>query len=234
MDASTHWFRVALALSLGPAISNGFARFCYALVLPSMQASLNWSYTEAGALHGANALGYLLGAVSAPAFMRRFGAKRVFRDTIFVTTASLLVMALASRYDVFLALRFVGGVSSALTFIAGGVLAATLTDDPRRSSAALAIYFSGIGFAMFLSGLVLPAFFAIAGDGAWAFAWLGLGLAALVAAFTAAWGASKVAPNAGSAVGARAAVPWRRLVPIVLCYFSFGLGHVGYMTFIVA
>lgn len=35
---------VILALALGPAVSNGFARFGYGLILPAMRIDLDWSY----------------------------------------------------------------------------------------------------------------------------------------------------------------------------------------------
>ena len=64
--------RLALALSLGAAVSLGITRFAYALLLPAMRADLGWSYTLAGAMNTANALGYLLGALATPWLMRRF------------------------------------------------------------------------------------------------------------------------------------------------------------------
>jgi uncharacterized membrane protein len=41
--------RLALALSLGAAVSLGVTRFAYGLLLPPMRADLQWSYTLAGA-----------------------------------------------------------------------------------------------------------------------------------------------------------------------------------------
>ena len=57
---------MAFALSLGAAISLGMARFSYGLLLPPMRDDLAWSYTLAGAMNTANALGYLLGAMALP------------------------------------------------------------------------------------------------------------------------------------------------------------------------
>src|SRR5687767_8761626 len=69
--------RLALALSMGAAVSLGITRFSYALLLPPMRADLGWSYTLAGAMNTANAAGYLLGALMTPALMRRFGPVRL-------------------------------------------------------------------------------------------------------------------------------------------------------------
>src|SRR5690606_2593566 len=54
---------VPWALSGGAAVSVGFARFGYALILPAMQTDLHLNYAEAGWLNTANSLGYLLGAL---------------------------------------------------------------------------------------------------------------------------------------------------------------------------
>ncbi|MGH9054723.1 MAG: YbfB/YjiJ family MFS transporter [Acidimicrobiales bacterium] len=53
----------AAGLALGPAVALGLARFAYALLLPAMRTDLHWSYTQAGALNTANALGYFAGAI---------------------------------------------------------------------------------------------------------------------------------------------------------------------------
>ena len=79
-----------LALSRGGAVALGFARFAYALLLPVMRADLGWSFTLAGAMNAANALGYLLGALTATSLTARWGLKRVFLGGLMLTAASLL------------------------------------------------------------------------------------------------------------------------------------------------
>ena len=54
---------LASALALAAAVSLGFARFSYALLLPPMRAELHWNYFTAGAMNTANAAGYLLGEI---------------------------------------------------------------------------------------------------------------------------------------------------------------------------
>ena len=51
----------ALGLAAGPASAFAFARFAYAVLLPPMQADLDWSYATAALLNTTNAAGYLLG-----------------------------------------------------------------------------------------------------------------------------------------------------------------------------
>lgn len=229
-----HWLALALALALGPAIVNGFSRFCYALVLPSMQAALGWSYARAGWLNGANAVGYLVGALIAPRVLRRYGARRVFVACNFFTAATLVAVGFSTSYELIFALRAAAGVAGSLVFVSGGTLAASISDDARRNASCIAIYFSGIGLAMLLAGFALPPFFAWQGDAAWGVAWLILGGASLLAAMPAAWAARRVRPNASTSAGVNAPFPWLRFVPALVAYFGFGLGYIGYMTFIVA
>ena len=42
---------IALGLSTGAAVSLGFSRFAYALLLPPMRASLHWNYVQAGGMN---------------------------------------------------------------------------------------------------------------------------------------------------------------------------------------
>lgn len=48
---------LAVALSMGAAVSLGITRFAYALLLPPMREDLGWTYTLAGAMNTVNALG---------------------------------------------------------------------------------------------------------------------------------------------------------------------------------
>ncbi|MBJ7468260.1 MAG: YbfB/YjiJ family MFS transporter, partial [Rhodoferax sp.] len=63
---------LALALSVGAALSLGITRFAYGLLLPAMRDDLAWSYTLAGTMNTANAAGYLLGALLTPWALRRW------------------------------------------------------------------------------------------------------------------------------------------------------------------
>jgi len=56
---------VALGLALAPVVALGFSRFAYALLLPPMRHDLDWSYTAAGGMNTANAIGYIAGSATA-------------------------------------------------------------------------------------------------------------------------------------------------------------------------
>ena len=82
-------FGVLVALSLAPAVSTSFARFAYALILPAMRADLDLTYSQAGSLNTANALGYLVGALFCARYVPRFGNRRLFGFGMVVTVLGL-------------------------------------------------------------------------------------------------------------------------------------------------
>ncbi|MEZ5661018.1 MAG: YbfB/YjiJ family MFS transporter [Burkholderiaceae bacterium] len=87
------WSLVA-GLALGTVVSNGFARFAYGLVLPAMRADLQWTYTQAGWINTANAIGYLLGGAARPGADPALGAERLFVARHAGLTLSLLASGL--------------------------------------------------------------------------------------------------------------------------------------------
>jgi predicted MFS family arabinose efflux permease len=91
---STSAWMTALGLSLAPAVTTGIARFSYGLVLPAMRQDLSWTYTEAGWINTANAIGYLMGSLLALMFVAKLGPRRLFVGGMIVTTLALLASAL--------------------------------------------------------------------------------------------------------------------------------------------
>jgi predicted MFS family arabinose efflux permease len=235
---------VAGALALGAAISLGLARFSYALLLPPMRADLGWSYLTGGAMNTVNAAGYLVGALAAPAALRCFGARAVFLGGAVATALALLGHGLVVDDASLYALRFVTGIGSAATFVAGGLLAARLaaapagsTGAPRAPSAGLVlgIYYGGIGVGIVVSALVVPAIAARSAAHAWQGAWIALAVSAALATALAALGTRQrfdAEPAAASSSTKPRAV-WRAFLPALVAYLLFGLGYIGYMTFVV-
>ena len=239
-DRELHVLAVAAALALAAAVSLGLARFSYALLLPPMRADLGWSYTTAGAMNTVNAAGYLVGALLAPGWLRRFGA----RSTLLaggVGSALLLAAHGAVTVDAALyLLRGLTGIASAATFVSGGLLAARLsgrapadTGNPAPSAGlVLGIYYGGAGIGIVISALLVPPLSTLPGAHPWRWAWLALGIAALLAtAVTAA--ATRGLEPARAAPSARERFVWRHFAFGLASYFMFGLGYIGYMTFVV-
>ncbi len=223
--------RTALALALGAAVSLGLARFSYALLLPAMRADLGWSYTTAGAMNTLNAAGYLAGALALARALAHIDARRLFlggcAGTVLLLAAHGAVAGDAALYT----LRFLCGVTSAATFATGGLLAARI--GGARPGMVLGLYYGGTGAGIVASALLVPPLAARAVPHAWQGAWWALAAAALVATAVAA--AATRALAAPPAAGARREpVRWAAFGFGLAGYGCFGLGYIGYMTFIVS
>lgn len=222
----------AFALALAAAVSLGLARFSYALLLPPMRADLGWSYFTAGAMNTVNAAGYLAGALLLPRALARWDARHVLLAGGAGAAVALALHGLVRTDGLLFALRFATGLASAATFVAGGLLAARLAQRAPRPGLVLGLYYGGTGLGIVASALVVPPLAGGAAAHAWQHAWLALGaLAALCTATTAATtGALAAHP---SAAGARQPVRWVSFGWLLGGYLMFGLGYIGYMTFVV-
>jgi predicted MFS family arabinose efflux permease len=226
--------RTALSLALAAAVSLGMARFSYALLLPPMRADLAWSYTTAGAMNTVNAGGYLLGALLAPRWLASHDARRVMLVGGGAAALLLALHALLRSDAAFYALRFALGVASAASFVGGGLLAARLASAVGGSITAgsvLGLYYGGTGAGILVAALLVPPLVEGAAS-RWPMAWLVLAAAAALATIITAIGTRALhAPPAVRAATQR--FVWRPLAFALAAYLCFGLGYIGYMTFIV-
>lgn len=237
-------FQLALALSVGAAISLGITRFAYGLLLPPMRADLHWSYTLAGAMNTANALGYLLGALATPRLMQRLGPSMLAVGGSVLATVFMALSGFFTGATALLVQRVLAGVASAFLFIAGGLLAARLGGmQPRRAGLLLGLYYGGTGLGIVLSALLVPAVLDAARSQAhgWSWAWWALALSCALATVVLAWPtrvlarvhAAQQPAHAHAAVAGRA-FHWGDFAPGLAGYAMFGVGYIGYMTFVIA
>lgn len=227
----------AVGLSMGPLVVLGMARFAYALLLPSMRADLGWSYTRAGNLNAANAVGYLLGAVAAVPLNRAAGARTAFLGGLVLTAACLLGCAATTSFALLAMLRLGAGAAGAVAFVAGAGLAVQAGAHlrPGRAAVLLGIFVAGGGSGILLSGAGIPPLLATLGPGlGWRAGWLLLGLASLVAVVPAATATRGLRPPPAEPPGERRAWERQRLGATTIAYLLFGMGYIGYMTFVVA
>jgi predicted MFS family arabinose efflux permease len=237
-SAARRPFLTALALSLGAAISLGLSRFSYALLLPPMRADLDWTYLLSGAMNTANAFGYFLGALITPALMRRCGAHTALVGGAVLAGVFMMLSGLVVDANLLITQRVLAGVASAFIFISGGVLAARLSLlHPNRAGLLIGIYYGGTGFGIVGSALLVPVALAAAtahgAAHAWQWAWIALGAVCLLATVAMIMPARHIdgAPSASNASGNF------RLRPFMFGlagYLMFGVGYIGYMTFVIA
>lgn len=215
-----------------PATAQGLSRFGYGLVLPVMREDLGWSYATAGSLSTANAIGYLVGSVGALAVARRLGTVTTFRAMIVAVVLTIAAGAITGELAVQLALRFLAGVTAAVAFVLGGSAASRLRTADGRPGPFYGLYFAGAGAGVALSGVVVPLATAAAGSpaAAWRSAWLALTVPALLL-IPVVWWAFRGA-DVPAAAPHRGRSPLRSIAPIVASYTLFGVGYIGYMTFV--
>jgi len=223
----------ALGLALAAAVSLGLARFSYALMLPPMASDLGWNWFTGGAMNTANAAGYLVGALLAPRALARFDARALFIGGG-LGAAVLLALHGAVRGDAWLGLlRLLTGVASAASFVSGGLLAARLAASTGRTGLALGLYYGGTGLGIIASALLVP--LVVIEPRQWPLAWWVMGAACLLATLLTAWHTRSLRQRpAQAASGPRERLRWAPLSFGLLGYLMFGLGYIGYMSFIIA
>jgi predicted MFS family arabinose efflux permease len=220
---------LAAGLAFGPMAVTGIARFAYGLLLPAMRTDLGWSFTQAGAMNTANGLGYLIGTVLSLRLAGAVDARHAFGWSLLFSALTLVASGLVRSLEALLVLRAITGITSALAFVSGTALAARI-GPPQRAPLAIAVYFSGAGLGIVLSGVALPTLFERAGAAAWPLAWLGLGVAALLCTLPGVLACAALP----STRRARGATRWRAmpLAPSFAGHFLFGAGYIVYMTFV--
>jgi len=247
---SEPYLAASLCLASGTTVALGFARFGYGLVLPAMREDLGWSLGAAGLMTAVNGFGYLLGAVVAALFGRRWNVTRTFRAGMVVTTAALAATAFDGGYGALAVARAAAGFGGALVFVTGGVIASRIATRVG-TSVPITVYFAGTGLGIASSGALVPVLVAQAPH-RWPLVWLGLGAASALATLVG-WGAARAAapthdgdlappssrgvvvatnegrPTGAGLVGVRPPGALRRTA---VAYLLFATGYIAYITFL--
>jgi predicted MFS family arabinose efflux permease len=241
---------LAMVLALGAAISLGVTRFSYGLILPAMRADLGWSYTLAGAMNTVNALGYLLGALSLPALLKRFNAVHILLMGSALASVFMALTGFFTTAEPLLVQRLLAGIASAWVFVTGGLLAAQLgAHHAERSGLILGVYYGGVGLGIVFSTLLVPSvdYFMPSKlhmwPQAWAVSWwlLALGCAVATLLLMMKSGALRQFVQPAFAKQTTAATTqnatqfkWTPFAYALSGYGMFGVGYIGYMTFVIA
>ena len=239
MQASPrHLVALALALSVGAALSLGITRFAYGLLLPAMREDLAWSYTLAGAMNTANAAGYMVGALLAPWALRRWDPVLLLSRGALAATLFMALSGFFTDASVLLVQRLLAGVASASVFVTGGLLAARLgARDPQRAGWLLGVYYGGTGLGISVSAVLVPwaLEFFMAQPHGWRYAWWLMAAVCFIGSLVLRWPAKHLAGGeVASQQTPREAVAYRPFVFGLAGYGMFGVGYIGYMTFVVA
>jgi MFS family permease len=226
----------------------GFGRFALGMLLPSMASSLKLSYSEIGFISTGNFIGYLIAVLICGQIAKKIGSRRLIVIALAVIGAS---MALISRSHSFLAvllLYFITGMGSGAANVpVMGLITAWFDRTIRGRAAGFVVI--GSGFAIIISGKLIPEVNKAIGPEGWRTNWLILAiLVTLIAVVGHVFLRNKPEERGleplGSEGKAMASVPQspgsvksiytnRTLYLLGSIYFLFGYTYVIYATFIV-
>lgn len=217
----------------------GLGRFALGMLLPSMAAGLTLSYAECGTIGTANFLGYLAAVVAAGPVAARLGARRLVVLALLLIAASMAMVSRASSFPVLVALYAVTGFGSGSANVPMMGLIARWFDGSDRGRAA-GFASIGSGFAIIVSGALIPWVNGRYGAEGWRANWLLLSVAVGVIAAVAALllrdppappvlAGAPPAPAAPPLAMARSRPVWL----LGLAYALFGYTYAIYVTFIV-
>ncbi len=202
-----------------------------------MKSDFHWTYAQAGALNTSSGIGYLVGALAYPLFARTVAANRLFLGGCVLMSACMAAPGTLDGFDALLAQRAACGLLSALIFISGGILASRLaTSQPNHSGLVLGLFYGGAGLGIAMSALVVPATLGGGGHG-WPASWVALGVTCALCTVLAWPVAAKMSDNHQTRPAGTIEVavpPMGRYALLMAAYGLFGIGYIGYMTFVIA
>lgn len=132
----------------------------------------------------------------------------------------------------------IAGIASAWIFVAGGVLVSQLGSiHANHSGLLLGIYYGGPGLGILISTLAVPFFnewgIRAQWEHSWQFAWYALGALCIVLTIVLMRPITSIPAMPPKPVG-HSGTALRTYIPILAAYFMFGVGYIGYMTFVIA
>ena len=213
------------------AAAMGIGRFVYTPILPFMDETLGLTKAEGGLLASANYLGYLVGALAASLMALPGGRRNWIFAALALSALSTGAMGIASSMTLFLALRFTGGVASALVL----VLTIAFVLDHLAAAGRMGLYplnFAGLGVGIVMSALLVSGAAAL-GYG-WRAQWLYAGALSCLALVLAAWITPSDIPTRQKPASYEAQPMDRRLIALIAAYGLFGFGYIITATFISA
>jgi len=226
----------------------GFGRFALGMLLPSMAATLNLSYSQMGFISTGNFLGYLVAVLISGFFAVRIGSRKLVFISLLVIGVSMLLISRASSFICLLVLYTITGMGSGASNVPMmGLVASWFTRKMRGRAAGFIVI--GSGFAIVLSGKLIPFINKIYGSEGWRTNWMILGIAVIMISFLCLLllrnrpeekglmpvGSDGTESSQPSGLGRPGSSIYREKVVYLLgaIYFLFGYTYVIYATFIV-
>ena len=162
----------------------GFGRFALGMLLPSMAASLHLSYAEMGFISTGNFIGYLFAVLVSGFGVQRIGARKFIFFALLLVGSTMILSGMAQGFLSLLVIYTLTGMGSGATNIPVMALVTSWFASRTRGMASGFVVI-GSGFAIILSGKLLPYINASYGATGWRIGWYVLGSIVIVIAFLA-------------------------------------------------
>jgi predicted MFS family arabinose efflux permease len=221
---------ILLAGILALVVGVGVARFVFTSLLPAMLVD-SISIAFAGVLASINYLGYLSGSVFS-IFIKDIHAKvKYFRFGLFLCVVSSFILGITENNIVWIVARLLAGFGAAMALVVGSSVV-MLKLKLSSKTKAMGIHFSGLGFSIVITDLVMRCVFSYGGD--WKDAWLVL---AVIGAFLSCYSVyvlrfDKQPTNKVIKHSFDKSLFSPMVIILILAYFTEGVGMVVQATFL--
>ena len=170
---------ILLAGIIALIIGVGVARFVFTSLLPPMlEDYLTISF--AGVLASINYVGYLSGSIFS-VFIKDINTKvKFFRFGMFLAVITTLMLGITTSDTIWVISRVLAGFGAAMALVVGSAIVMNKLNIQNKTKA-MGIHFSGIGFSILISDLIVRIVFYF--NGTWQFAWVVLAIFAFVMSF---------------------------------------------------
>ncbi len=228
-------------------VSQGFGRFSYALVIPSLIHTTLHSVALAGTLGSANVGAYLVGSITVTLISKYFRATTLIRLGLLLATSGIFTFALSDSFGVFFIAMALAGFGGALIWLPSPGIAAAAVETNKKAWA-MGMTGAGIGVAITFAGQLSRYLTGLPGLWSWKALWLveaGVAMIAVAAAFGPLQRINRLPSTPGPRPSAttppladgepsgpsRHKVPGRTLLTAI--YMVYGLVQGVFLTFVV-
>jgi len=171
------WYVVA-AGTLCVFAGLGFGRFALGMLLPAMGASLDLTYSQMGLISTSNFVGYLLAVLVCGYLSARIGSRLLIFLALLLVAVSMLLVSMADGFMTVAFFYMLTGMGSGASNVPMMSLVASWFSTKQRGRAAGFIVI-GSGFAILLSGRLIPYLNQLRDVDGWRTSWLVLGIIVL-------------------------------------------------------
>jgi MFS family permease len=227
----------------------GFGRFALGMLLPSMASSLKLSYAQIGYISTGNFIGYLAAVLLCAPIAKKIGSRQLIVIALAIIAVSMALISRANSFITVLLLYLITGIGSGAANVPMMGLITAWFDRAIRGRAAGFVVI-GSGFAIIVSGKLIPFVNGYRGPEGWRTNWMILAGAVAAISMLAflilrnkpeemglgpLGSEDRVVPSVPfAATPGRESIYRNKTLYLLGCiYFLFGYTYVIYATFIV-